>query len=103
MEINWSRREKIASAIIGGISSAFLAISFFNPIIAFPSKYFLFVGIAINGYALAISPYILFEPVSFEGFKLRGPILAGGAALLAICGATCFVLSFWYWLTGRML
>jgi len=103
METNWSPREKRASAIIGGISSVFLAFAFFGPIIDVPSKFFIFIGIALNGFALAISPHVLFERVSFKGFKLRGPLLFGSSAVLAICGITCFLLSLWYWLIGRML
>jgi hypothetical protein len=82
MEINWSHREKRASAIIGGISAVFLAASFFGPILDVPSKFFLFIGVALNGFALAISPHVLFERVSVKGFKLRGPMLFGSSAVL---------------------
>ena len=103
MEANWTHREKRASAIIGGISTVSLTVAFFGPIIDVPSKFFFFIGIALNGFALAISPHVLFEPVSIKGFKLRGPLLVGGSALLALCGNTCFLLSLWYWLIGRTL
>lgn len=103
MDTNWSHREKRASAIIGGISSVFLSVAFFGPIIDVPSKFFIFIGVAFNGFALAISPQVLFERVSLKGLKLRGPLLFGSPAVLAICGNTCFLLSFWYWLIGQTL
>ena len=103
MEINWTSRERRASAIIGGISTVFLTVAIFGHGIDVPSKFFFYIGIALNGFALAISPHVLFEPVSIKGFKLRSPILVGGAALLALCGNTCLLLSFWYWIIERML
>ncbi len=103
MEKNWTYGEKRASVIIGGLSSVFLAVAFFGSIIDVPSKFFLFIGLALNGFALAISPHVLFERVSVKGFKMRGPLLFGSSAVLAICGNTCFLLSFWYWLIGRTL
>jgi hypothetical protein len=103
METNWSHREKLASAIMGGISSVFLAVAFISPIIDVPSKFFIFIGLGLNDFALAISPHVLFERVSVNGFKLRGPLLFGSSAVLAISGNTCFLLSLWYWLIGRTL
>lgn len=103
MEIKWTPREKRASAIIGGISSVFLAVAIFGPSINNPSIFFLNLAIALNGFALAISPHVLFEPVSIKGFKLRSPMLVGGAALLGLCGNTCLLLFLWYWFVGRML
>jgi hypothetical protein len=97
MTPTWTSRERSASAIVGAFGAAFLALA----IVAPPPEYTpLFrLGIAFNGFALALSPHVLFEGVSLDGLKLRGPYLFGASAVLEFLSLWCLIVALLYWLT----
>lgn len=99
MTSNWPCRERLASAIVGAIAAAFLACGVAASSTEYAAYYFW--GVALSGFSLALSPHLLFERVSIEGFKVRGPVFYGGSAILALLASVCFVTALLVWASSR--
>jgi hypothetical protein len=97
--MNWTRKEKVASTILGSIATIYLMFSVFGPSSNITYFLFFYMGVASNAFALTFSPHILFEKVSMQGFKIRGPIMYGTSALLGITGNICLIYGAFLWLS----
>jgi hypothetical protein len=98
----WTHREKIASAVIGGISTIFLVAAIYVFKAPFPISTFLDLGLSLNGFAVALSPQILFEHVPIKSLKSRDPVFFGGAAVLYITGDACLLIAAWFWFLEKL-
>jgi hypothetical protein len=93
-----SRREKIASAVFGGLAIFILLLVFVGS--EPPAVYALVFAIAMSfeAFALAAAPPVLFEQVSFSQLRHgRGPFRYGFAALLSVAAKVCFLFAAISW------
>lgn len=97
MEQEWSRKEKLASAIIGSIATVFLIIVVTGVDSANVVEASRNGGVAFVGYALALSPKILFEKVSLRWLKESNLPLFGASALFMLVGQVLLAFSYVYW------
>lgn len=93
-------KERRAASIVGSLATIFFVVAILN----YESGDLVFsywcMGIALGGYALALSPHVLFERVSLDGFRMRGPMMYGSSAAFALLGNACFILAIFAWLAS---
>ena len=103
MNKEWTRKQKIASLVIGVVAMLFLFASLNELSVHKPISMFLYLGIAMNGFSMAMSPRALSQNVSFKGGRLNGPILFGGSAIFSVGGNVCVLIAVLSWFVGKLL
>jgi hypothetical protein len=96
-KLEWTHRERIASAALGAISTILLIATIFTLNAPFSTSAFFNIGVSLYGFALALSPKILFKQTTLRTLKSRNPISFAGTRFLTITGNTCFLIAGWFW------
>lgn len=89
------RKERTSSAVFGVIATFLILLIIFNSSEMTDSSLYSTLGIALNAYALALSPSILFKRVSVKNMFSDNLALYGGAAILSFLG-TIFLIFGWF-------
>jgi hypothetical protein len=94
----WTRRDRVASALIGICATALLvgvAVSFNTP-----AQALFYLGGALGLLPLVLSPQVLFRTVTVSHAREHRAALSGGARLCSLLSALCFLLAIVVWWRG---
>jgi hypothetical protein len=97
MKFKWTHRERVASAIVGSVSTVLLVATVFTFNTPFMRSIFFNLGVSLNGFALALVPKILLKKIPLKTLKSQRPGFFKGSLFLHITGDACFLIAGWFW------
>ncbi len=94
------KKENICSLLFGVIATFTILLVILEAVGKSYYSLFFALGMAFNAYALALSPQVLFEKITFRDIGLRNIVFYGGSAVLVVIGNLFFLLSVTIWIVS---